>query len=198
MLLAALSILTTGLSRGQEFNHITFEGGVGATIPSGAARDRFTTGFNFLLGGGWNLNPHIAGLLEFQYSHSALTQATLVNFGQADGFNRFWSLTANPRYTFHPQGRLSGYGTAGYGLYSRRLAFTDPSQAGGFCDPFYGCQTVGAPVVAEVANYKGGFNAGGGVSYLLGGLHFFGDVRYHRFLSHTYNEFTTLSFGIRY
>src|SRR5215471_193837 len=124
--LATLSILTTGLCQAQEVNRLTFEAGLGATVPLNEASSRFDTGYNFLLGGGWNFTRHVAGLLEFQYSHSTLTQSTLDAFGQINGFNRFWSLTANPRYTVHLHSNFSVYGTGGYGLYSRRLAFTDP------------------------------------------------------------------------
>jgi hypothetical protein len=79
------------------------------------------------------------------------------------------------------------------------LAFTDPSQAAGYCDPYYGeCFSSGAPVVASFTNYKGGFNIGGGATYALGdsGFKVVADARYNRFLSHANNEFITLSFGI--
>jgi opacity protein-like surface antigen len=184
---------------GQILNHFTFEGGGGVSFPVGSAKDRLNTGYNFLLGAGWNINPHLAGLLEFNYDHFSLTNGALQTFQQPDGFNRFWGLTVNPRYYFHPGGKLGGYATAGYGLYSRSLAFTDPSQAVGYCDPYYGyCSSSGAPIIAEFTNYKGGFNIGGGVTYALGesGFKFVSDVRYHRFLSHANNEFLTLSFGI--
>jgi hypothetical protein len=43
-------------------------------------------------------------------------------------------------------------------------------------------------------------NLGGGVFYALGssGLKVFTDARYNRFLSHTSNEFVTLTFGIKW
>ena len=189
------------VSTGQDFSKYTFEATVGPSLPTGSAKDRLNTGYNFLLGGGYRFTPNVAGLLEFQYDHFSLTNQTLQAFNQPDGFNRFWSLTINPRYYIHPQGRFSGYGTAGYGLYSRSLAFTDPSQAVDYCDPYYGyCSSSGAPVVAEFTNYKGGFNVGGGLTYAIGdtGFKIVGDVRYNRFLSHANNEFITLSFGILY
>jgi opacity protein-like surface antigen len=201
LVLWILVALAVSVAPAQELRRIMFEGGVGATIPSGSAYDRFNTGFNILVGGGWNFTPHIAGLLEFQYDRNSLTNSALAAFGQPAGFNRFWSLTANPRYRLPIRGPFGAYGTAGYGLYSRQLAFTDPSQAGTFCDPFYGyCESAGAPVVASFTNYKGGFNAGGGATYALGesGFRVFADFRYHQFLSHANNEFLTLSFGIQY
>jgi opacity protein-like surface antigen len=190
-----------GTGKAQLLSKLTFEGGVGPSIPIGSAQNSMNTGYNLLFGAGWKFTPNVAGLLEFQYEHSSLTNQTLQSFGQADGFNRFWSLTLNPRYYIHPKGKFSGYGTAGYGLYARSLAFTDPSQAGGYCDPYYGyCESSGAPVIAEFTNYKGGYNVGGGFTYAIGdsGFKFVTDVRYNRFLSHFNNEFVTLSFGILY
>lgn len=199
------AVLTlTGLvniAQGQLLDKLTFEGALGPTLPIGTAKSSMNTGFNFLLGAGWKFTPNVAGLLEFQYDRSSLTNQTLQAFNQPDGFNRFWSLTLNPRYYIHPKGKVSGYGTAGYGLYVRSLAFTDPSQAVGYCDPYYGyCSSSGAPIVAEFTNYKGGFNVGGGVTYAIGesGFKVVGDVRYNRFLSHANNEFVTLSFGLLY
>jgi opacity protein-like surface antigen len=188
-----------GIGNAQVLGNLTFEGAVGPSFPVGSARSSMNTGYNFLLEAGWKFTPNIAALLDFQYVHSSLTAQTLQAFGQPDGFNRFWSLTANPRYYIHPHGKISGYGTAGYGLYARSLAFTDPSQATGYCDPYYGyCESSGAPVVAEFTNYKGGFNVGGGITCAIGdsGFKFVTDVRYNRFLSHANNEFVTLLFGI--
>lgn len=145
--------------------------------------------------------PHISGLLEYQVDRFSLTNTTLQNANQPDGFNSYWSLTLNPRYEFTPYHHLGGYATGGYGLYHRRLAFTDPSQAGGYCDPFTGyCYDSGAPVVAEFANFKGGFNVGGGLTYALGdvGIKVFTDVRFNRFLAHHSNDWVSVTFGIRF
>lgn len=190
-----------GIGDAQVLSKLTFEGGVGPSFPTGSAKNSMNTGYDLLFGAGWKFTPSVATLLEFQYDHSSLTDQTLQAFGQPDGFNRFWSLTFNPRYYIHPHGKISGYGTAGYGLYARSLAFTDPSQAASYCDPYYGyCESSGAPVVAEFTNYKGGFNVGGGLTYAIGdsGLKFVTDVRYNRFLSHANNQFVTLSFGVLY
>lgn len=187
------------VSTAQDLSKYTFEGMVGPGFPIGSAKDRLNVGYNFLFGGGLRFNPQWAGLLEFQYDHFSLNTNALQAFSQPDGFNRFWSLTINPRYYIRPSGKLGGYVTAGYGLYSRTLAFTDPSQAVGYCDPYYGdCYSSGAPVIASFTNYKGGFNAGGGVTYALGesGFKFVTDFRYNRFLSKANNEFLTLSFGL--
>ena len=156
---------------------------------------------NILVGGGYNFTPHVAGLLEFQYDHFSLSNSALQAFNQPDGFVRFWSLSLSPRYDFNPQGRFDVYATGGYGLYARELAFTDPSQIQQFCDPYYGyCETSGAPVIASFTNYRGGVNLGGGASYALGssGVKVFTDVRYNRIVSHSSNQFITLTFGIRY
>lgn len=199
---ATLLLFLLGLScAGQDFHKWTFEGGVGPSFPVASAKDRWNTGLNFLIGGGYNFTPHVSGLLEFQYDHFSLSNSALQAFNQPDGFIRFWSLSLSPRYDFNPQGRFDVYATGGYGLYARELAFTDPSQIQEICDPYYGyCEYSGAPVIASFTNYRGGLNLGGGVSYPLGssGLKVFTDVRYNRFLSRNSNEFVTLTFGIKW
>ena len=180
-------------------DRFVFEGGVGAGLPSGTASSHLNPGFSFMLGGGWKFTPQVMGLLEYGYVRSSLTDSALSAAGQLDGYNRYWSLTINPRYYLRKTGRWNGYVTGGYGLYSRRLAFTDPSQAVPICDPFYGfCDSSGAPIVAEFTNYNGGVNAGGGLTYALGesGFKVFADARYHRFLSHINDEFVTISIGL--
>jgi hypothetical protein len=194
----ACTVMST-VSTAQDFSRFTFEGGGGLSFPMGSAKNRLNAGYNFLLGGGVKFTPAFSGLLEFQYDHFSLTNQVLQAFEQPAGFNRFWSFTLNPRYYINPKGKVSGYATAGYGIYSRSLAFTDPSQAVGYCDPYYGdCYSSGAPVIAEFTNYSGGFNVGGGLTYALGesGFKFVTDLRYNRLLSHANNEFVTLSFGI--
>ena len=198
---ALLLFLGAAACAGQEFHKWTFDGGVGPTFPVGTAKDRWNTGWNFALGGGYNFNSHLSGLLELQYDHFNLSDAALISFNQPYGYTKFWTITVNPRYDFNPKGRIGAYATGGYGLYARTLTFTDPSQAVSYCDPYYGyCDTTGAPVIASFTNYKGGVDIGGGVTYALGGtgLKVFTDVRYNRYLSHSNNDFITLRFGIRY
>jgi hypothetical protein len=86
-------------------------------------------------------------------------------------------------------------------VYHRTLAFTDPSQAVGYCDPYSGyCENSGAPVVAAFSNVKGGYNLGGGGTYKLGdsGFKVFTDVRFNRFIAHSTNDWVTISFGIQF
>lgn len=196
-----LSLLLSFAAAGQEYSKYTFEGGGGLSVPAGAAADRFNTGWNLLFGGGYRFNRHISGLLEYQLDRYSLTNTLLQNSNQPDGFNSYWSLTLNPRYDFTLHHGLGGYVTGGYGLYHRRLAFTDPSQSVGYCDPYTGyCYDNGAPVVAEFTNFKGGFNLGGGMTYALGdsGLKVFSDVRFNRFIARRSNDWVSISFGIRY
>jgi len=193
--------MMAAISAGQDLSKFTLEGAGGVSFPVGSAKDRLNTGYNFLVGGGWRFTPAVSALLEFQYDHFSLNNQALQAFNQPAGFNRFWSFTVNPRYYINPKGKVSAYGTAGYGIYSRSLAFTDPSQAVNYCDPYYGyCQSSGAPVIAEFTNYKGGFNVGGGLAYALGdsGFKIVTDVRFNRLQAHANNEFVTLSFGILY
>jgi len=185
----------------QDFSHYAFEGGGGVSMPTGTTGDRVNTGWNLLFGGGYKFNPKVSALLEYHLDRFSLTNALLQNANQPDGFATYWSFTLNPRYTFHPKGNLSGYATAGYGIYHRRIAFTDPSQATGYCDYFSGyCYGSGAPVIAEFDNFKGGYNVGGGASYALGGgsLKFFTDVRFNRFIAVHDNNWISLTFGVSF
>ena len=194
-------IAVSVMGKAQDLSRYTFEGAGGVTLPMGSAQNRLNTGYNFLVGGGVRLNPAFSVLGEFQFDHFSLNNQTLQAYSQPDGFSRYWSLTLNPRYTVNPKGKVSAYGTAGYGLYSRNLSFTDPSQAVGYCDPYYGyCDSTGAPVIASFITYKAGYNVGGGLNYALGesGLKIFTDVRYNRMFARANNSFLTLSFGVSY
>jgi hypothetical protein len=91
------------IGNAQLLTKLTFEGAVGPSIPVGSAQNSMNTGYNFFFGAGWKFTPNVSTLLEFQYAHSSLTNQTLQAFGEADGFNRFWSLTVNPRYYIHPK-----------------------------------------------------------------------------------------------
>jgi opacity protein-like surface antigen len=185
----------------QNLGKWSFEGGVGPTFPVSAAGDRWNTGVTFDLGGGYRFTSHLTGLLELQYDRFSLSDFALAAAQQPAGFTRFWSISVSPRYDFHVHGNYGAYVIGGYGGYARTTAFTDPSQAQAFCDPYYGyCDTGGAPVISSLTNWKGGFNAGGGGTYSLGdsGIKFFTEVRYNRVLSHFSNEFVTLRFGLSY
>ncbi len=197
-----LLLLVAGLScAGQDYHKLAFEGGGGLTLPVGSSKSQLNMGWNLLLGAGYNFTPHIAGLLEFQFDQMKYSQAGLVSLDQPGGYVRYFSFTLNPRYDFRTKGRLGGYVTGGYGLYGRRVAYTDPSQIQQVCDPYYGyCENTSAPVIAAFSSYRGGVNVGGGFTYSPGrsGMKFFTDVRYNRIMSHTYDEFMTLTIGLKY
>jgi hypothetical protein len=196
-----LSLAAAGQENSSYASKFTFEGAGGISVPSGGAADRFNTGWNLLFGGGYRFTKHISGLLEYQFDRFSLTNAVLQNASQPAGFNSYYSFTLNPRYDFTARGPLGGYLTGGYGVYHRTLAFTDPSQAVGYCDPYSGyCENSGAPVVAAFSNVKGGYNLGGGGTYKLGdsGFKVFTDVRFNRFIAHSTNDWVTISFGIQF
>ncbi|MGJ5817959.1 outer membrane beta-barrel protein [Paludibaculum fermentans] len=198
---AVVCLLFCLTAMAQEFSKYTFEGGGGFSAPSGAASDRFNTGWNLLFGGGYRFTKNISGMLEYQVDRFSLTNTLLQNNNQPDGFNTYWAFTLNPRYDFHPKGHINPYVTAGYGIYHRRLAFTDPSRATGYCDQFSGyCYNSGAPVVADFTNFKAGYNVGGGLNYALGdsGMKVFTDVRFNRFIAHNTNDWVSVTFGLRF
>jgi opacity protein-like surface antigen len=186
----------------QEAQKFTLEALGGVSLPMGSAKDQMKMGYNVLIGAGWRFTPHIAALMEFQLDRFSVTSSTLKAYNQPAGFNRFGSLSLSPRYSVRPAKKLGAYGTAGFGIYGRELAFTDPSQIQTYCDPYngQGCQSSSAPIVFSHTNYKGGMDVGGGVTYAPTGNRFklVTDVRYNRFLSHANNEFVTVSLGFSY
>lgn len=197
-----LFFLAGTLCSAQEAQKFTLEALGGLSLPMGSAKNEMKKGYDVLIGAGWKFTPTITALAEFQFDHFSLTPANLKANNEPAGFGRFWSFSLSPRYNIRPEHKLSEYVTVGAGIYSREVAYTDPSQIQTYCDPYYGqgCQSSSAPIIASTMNYNAGFNAGGGLMYSPFGtrVKLVTDVRYNRVLSHTNNEFVTISLGFIY
>lgn len=214
VLTALVVSLLPDLCQAQDDHRLILEGLFGPSIPVASSPKDLNVGVGFLIGAGVRLGPSVAGLVEFQYDHLSLTSNTLAALNQAGGYGRIWSVTMNPRYYIRSRSKWGGYLTAGYGLYSQNLTFTAaPQEAGnceasnscqssgsGTCDPDYGCGGANFPVAPSTTNYKGGFNAGGGVTYEPGknGLKVAFDFRYNRIQSNVNNQFAVISVGVLY
>ena len=202
----------TSLASAQRYSeslpdHLTFHVGGGFSTPTHAAGQDLDTGWDFAMGGGYKFNRYLSLNLDYGYNRWNLNDAALARFQEPGGRTSVWHLTLNPEVHFNPRGKVDFYTTAGFGLYHRDLILTEPVTATIFvCDPFFGfCfpeQTTINEVVAQFDDYKGGFNAGAGLSYRLGysRMRFFSEARYERMFSSSGADLTyvPVTFGLRW
>jgi len=188
----------------QEVPRFTFNAGAGFTTPVGNTGRHLDTGWNLGAGAGYNFNPHVGAVLQFQYNDFGINTPTLANIGVPDGSVRLWSLTLNPVVHLNPRGHVDVYVIGGGGLYHRTQEFTAPTTAivTGF-DPFFGFFPAEVPanqVLASQSVMKPGLNAGMG--FAVGtkwNAKFYAEARYHRmFIGDYHTDFVPVSFGIRF
>jgi hypothetical protein len=188
------------------FDHVTVGAGAGFSFPLDALSHHTKTGFNFVASGGPRFD-RLSLTLDFSLHYldvknSLESQDNLkVSLGS---MMRLWTLTVNPRFEFLRQERFSAYATGGYGLYNRRLLLAAPGPVPVVvCDDFWDVCVRSSPVSSEIVSgdlglYKGGYNAGGGVTFGTR-TKFFAEVRYHHmFTSEVPTQVIPLSFGIRW
>jgi hypothetical protein len=195
--------------RAQEFlDHVTVGVGAGFSFPLATTADHMKPGFNFTATGGPRFNRRLSVALDFSLHYMDVDDDFLQNsegnvnisFGS---LVRVWSLTVNPVYEFIKQDRFSSYATGGYGLYNRRLLLAAPGVIPAVaCDSFWEiCVNSGVPggaVTGELGAYKGGYNAGMGITFGAQSK-FFTEVRYHRmFTPKAATQIIPLTFGVRW
>ena len=157
------------------FSHIAIEAGAGFSVPLGNTTNQNTTGYNFLLGGGYNFNKHFAALLEYRFDRLGIQNSVLNQIATANasattngltGNTHAWSITLDPRYNFKTSGHFGGYVTAGGGFYRLLTSFNTPVFEGYYYDYFYGyIPEYGNATVSHYSSNQGGFNVGGGVEW---------------------------------
>jgi hypothetical protein len=179
-MLAYTALLST-LS-GQIPNKLTLEKGAGCSIPVNSLENGTNAGSS-VLESGWKFTPGQAGLLAFKYVRSSLAYS-LHMFRQTSEFKGFRGLSLNPRFLIHPRGEMNRFDTSQLGLSPRSLAFTNPPQAAAFCE-HSSCESLGTPPATESRNENRR-------------LKFVTDVSYDRFLANTKDDFSSITFGIRY
>jgi opacity protein-like surface antigen len=181
--------------------------GGGVSLPTDEASQDLRTGYNWDVSGGYNVNRYLSTNLDFSYNRWGLNNAALARFGEPGGRTSVWDVTFNPVLHLSPRSKIDPYITGGFGVYHVNLSLTEPVNQTIFsCDPFFGfCfpQTATVDqVVASSRTTKGGFNAGGGFNFPLGGskLKFFMEARYHRMFSSSGADITyvPVTFGIRW
>ena len=172
----------------------TFLGGMGMTSPIGNTHKYETTSYAFQGGGGRNFNKTVGVLLQFDYNHFGLQQATLNNqlyvynyctaadvaaelcspqgevsaangISQLVGNNHVWSFTLNPTFTLPTSGSLGAYAVVGGGFYHKVTDFQVPTVAT-YCDYYYGCYQYQAnQTIDQYTSNAFGINGGVGFTY---------------------------------
>jgi len=171
------------------FSHIAVEAGVGFASPLGNTTDSNSTGYGFLLGGGYNFNKHIGLMLEYRFNDLGIASSVINQLNSEistqygiNGNTHEWSFSLDPVYNIHTHGKWGGYVTGGGGFYRLLTSFNTPVDEGEECDFYYGCyEAYGNALVDHFSSNQGGLNFGGGVTWKPnpdqhGGL--FADVRY--------------------
>ncbi|HVU47765.1 MAG TPA: hypothetical protein VHD85_16660 [Terracidiphilus sp.] len=166
-------------------SNFAFEVGGGFNAPES---DAITYGGNFTLGGGVNLNKHLAVLAEYQFIGDKLPGYLIAEAGAQGGHAHIWSLTLAPVIDLFPQSTNDVYVTGGGGFYRKVTSFTDPTQAL-YCDYFYCGYVTENAVVGHFSSNQGGWNIGAGFQHRLGGM--YGDSKMKVFIEARYLDVLT-------
>ncbi len=177
------------------FSHIAVEAGVGFSAPLGSTTNTNKTGYNFLVGGGYNFNKHLGAMIEYRFEDLGVSDSVLNQIAAAataagedisnglTGNTHVWSFTFDPVYNIRGKGHWGGYATGGGGFYRKLTSFNTPVFEGYYYDYYYGgyVPSYGNATISHYSSNQGGFNVGGGVTWKPnpdqhGGL--FADVRY--------------------
>ncbi len=203
--IAMILFCSLGTVKAQDSSRFNFNIGGGISFPQSNLSNFVNDGANFVVGGGYNLNHHIALNGEFMWNDLPINSATK-DFLQTPGASaRQYATTFDPMVHTQIGEHFGVYGIGGIGWYRRSGETTTPG-VGVICDPYwswwYGC-TIGEVnfVTGSISDNAFGENIGGGVTYRLGGGHFkfYTELRYHHA---KYEKVSTnllpLTFGIRF
>ena len=164
--------------------------GGGYTAPNSEVRDHLGDGYNFVIGGQFNVTPVIGieGLYSFNGLGSKRLSIPVSPTPVAGGVPTDFFADMNMQYgtvslvAQKPEGTVKPYGVAGMGVYYRPIKVTTPGvgYVPGYCDPWwYVCYPGGfVPVeniIGERSSTDFGMDFGGGVKFGA----FFADARYH-------------------
>jgi hypothetical protein len=167
-------------------SNLAFEVGGGFNAPES---DAITWGGNFTVGAGVHFNPHLAGLLEYQFIDDKLPGYLIAQTGASGGHAHIWSFTLDPVVDLFPKSTNDLYFTGGGGFYRKVTSFTDPEPSL-YCDYFYGCGYITTnQVVGHFSSNQGGWSIGGGYVHRMGGIYgtskmkLFAEARYLKVLT---------------
>ncbi len=204
-LASGIGLLMVGALSAQETPPVSFNVGGGFVQGVGGSGRRLDTGWNFNGGVGYNFNPYVGLMGQFDYNQMDINAATLNSLGFPGGDVNMWSVTLDPIVHTHPRGPVDLYFIGGGGLYHRRQEFTQPSTAvfTGF-DPFFGFFPVAVPTTQVLTSYsvnKPGVNGGIGLSFgTRWHVKFYAEARYHRMFlgSDRHTDYLPVTFGLRW
>ena len=179
----------------------SFSIGGGYTAPNSDVRDRLGDGYNFVIGGQWNVNPKFG--IEALYSFHGLGEKRVTipiasnpiagsPTVDTDFFGSMNMQSGTVAGVFQaPSGTVRPYGLVGMGVYYRPVKVTTPGvgYAPGYCDPWwYVCYPGGfvevENVVGERSSTDFGMVFGGGVNFGK----FYTEARYHYIWGPTVEE----------
>ncbi len=194
--LIAVSFLQL-VAQGQDVRRLNVNAGGGYTRSVGESDGRLSSGWNVTVGAGYNFNEPFGIVGEYSYNGLGVSDSAFRVLGLNEGKANVISLTANPTYRFGTRSTVGGYVIGGGGAYRRSVDFSKPTFATiVVVDPWWGYSGVGViptgTVLGSVSTWAGGWNAGGGVTFRLGGsdTRFYAEFRYHR--AYTRNSNTEL------
>ena len=209
LLLVICLVAAHPLSAQNNFEKWTGQVGAGFTVPVGDANDRVDTGWNLNVAAGPRFNERWSLLFDFTWSKFGLKDSVEnnsfnLNLRDLDGRAKVWSISANPQFAFVRSESFTSYVTGGYGVYNRTVSIDSATRIGnGFvCDDWLGFCTDALVVndveLAKQSTYKGGYNAGAGVT--IGSTYkFFAEVRYHHmFTTNQSTQIIPVTFGFRW
>lgn len=185
----------------------TFLVGGGFGMPVGDTHYYETTGWGFQAGGGRNFSKTLGVLLQFDYDHFGLQNATVANeqyiynycttaeynadycapqgpapasaVTPVGGNNHIWSFTLNPTFSVPTSGSLGAYAVVGVGFYHKVTNFTTPSTEE-YC--YYFCEEVEENATFDHYTSNAlGVNGGLGVTWKFSKFSnemLYGEIRY--------------------
>jgi len=171
----------------------------GGPVPLlGSTGNQLNDGWNFTVGGGYNITPRLGFIFEFMDSGFGLTDSALQRNGAVGGDGSVWSLTLNPIWRFRIGGPVGGYLIGGGGFYEREDRFDVPVTV--FVPTFHGGYYASGLDRMRNIDDTGGVNAGAGMTCNLGwGTKLFVEVRYHYiFTAGKPTQLLPVTFGLRW
>lgn len=198
--------LLTPPSSAQGFN-FNFGGGPG--FPLGETNQFAHPSYNFVVGGGHNVVPHVNMNAEFMYHGLPVDRSIVKPLGLSNVNGRLYSLTGNLLIGTSIGGHRNAYLIGGGGWYRRTMqAKQTVLKVGEVCEPWWwwDAQCVNGIVSSEETvgsrtSSAGGFNVGGGLMFQIGDstANFYAEVRYHRaFTSTVDTTVLPITFGFRW
>ncbi len=165
------------------FNHLTYAFGGGFNAPTSNSSPYITWGGNFSAGVGYQFDPHLSLMAEYQFIDDKLPGNLIAETGANGGHAHIWSTTLEPVIDLFPKSHNDLYVTGGGGFYRKVTSFTDPEEAE-YCDYYFCGITTENVVVGHFSSNQGGWNVGGGYMHRMGGMYndsrmkVFAEVRY--------------------